>query len=66
VIVDKFLPWQNGTIEIKGRKVSIINPEKLVVSPDIPIIIVSKYYQEEIAKEIKEIYNITNPLVTLF
>jgi len=55
----------SGT-EISGTEIPVITPGDLNVLPQIPIIIATRRYQEEITREIRNEYGLLNPIVTLF
>ncbi len=65
-VVDNSPHYQNGSVEFKGSPIRVTGPAELAAPPDVPIIIASQFYQDEIASMIKKDLGLENPIVTLF
>jgi len=64
--VDKNPLYSGGIITVNGRRLSVVLPEQLEADVNVPIYISSRFYQDEIIKEIREKYSLLNKIVSLF
>lgn len=65
-VVDSNPHYQGGSFAIDSRSVEIIPPQYINADKSIPIIVVSRNYQDEIVNEIMNIHKLRNPIITLF